>query len=387
MKGIKTSNIANFVCLKTSTYKYFKSQNCFIYGVDNFADDCFRDFMYQYPSNQPFFVQYQNRAYMAIEFVEPAFKDNSILKRGFVSHEIIEFWIGKCYLKSTYLLANLSTILSDAQLYTKIKIGKPVSKNKTKEKIDKKTDKNNSHKKREAFEICRKNKDYKHKDKQSNIRYITNNHNDRDECIEEKTYDLNKNYIPNKIFTGIKALHLFHYEDIVGKLEIIETVNSLNKHKNHKYDKNGTIKKFIYKKDDYFNIIELHVFYCEKCKVYFDYLESYKNQIDKANIKISDLIVAHHDSIGKPFHFDSHAEWSQESKLKKYGYAVGVSGKSSGEREKLLEFLIKHKIMTVDEIKKYLNQFISYNGKNKLMVNAKNDWIDDLNFLNSYFKK
>ena len=304
MKGIKKSNIANFVCLEMSTYNYFKSKNYFIYGVDNFNDVCFVDFIRQYPTNQPFFVQYKNRAYMAIEFTERSIKENGILKRRFISHEIIEFFVGKAYLKSSYLLANLSSLLSDAQLYTKIKIGKPELRNMSKENQSKEKLQN---KNKSLVKDSKKIKENQRK--KSNIRYITN----KQDFDEVKCNDLNKNYIPNKIFTGNKSLYLFITEDIVGKIEIIETVNSINKHKNHTYDKNGVVKKFVYKNDEYFNIIELHVFYCEKCNVYFDYLESYKNQLCNANVKTSDMIVSHFNSNGTPFYFDTHTDWAQES--------------------------------------------------------------------------
>ncbi len=172
-------------------------------------------------------------------------------------------------------------------------------------------------------------------------------------------------------------------EDVIGRVELIEDVYSNNRHLSHDFDLNGVIKDFAYEDiSGNINLVKLSVFYCETCDVYFDYIESYKAQLKKANIPLIKVITKHVDNNGREIVFGDTFNWKEESTLKHFGYSVGYSGISQSRRQEILKFVINNHFMTVNEVKSLLNQFISYNGQKSGNEKAKRDWENDLAFVN-----
>lgn len=193
-------------------------------------------------------------------------------------------------------------------------------------------------------------------------------------------------YVPTVI-----KIHYQNYSNlidkgIVGRLEFVEHVTGINKHSSHYFDHHGVIRKFAFQTKYGIDLVELSVFYCESCKVYFDYLESFKLQLKNANIDIETIVATYVDSNGKELYFGNQSIWKEESPLKRFGYTVGYHGLSKNYRQDLLTFFISSGIMSVYDIKKYLNQFIEYNGKKAGNEQAKKDWEEDLLFVNQYIK-
>lgn len=207
------------------------------------------------------------------------------------------------------------------------------------------------------------------------------------EEIENIVNEKIKNFEPkieNKTIYGFSSLTS---ENIVGKIELVDRVYGFNRHLHHKFDKNGVVKKFAYAYNQAsIKFVELHVFYCETCNTYFDYMESYKAQLKRAGIPIKSLITTHINQYGRRFDFDNRDAWLEISTLKMFGYSVGINGKSVKERRKILRLLLDSQLMSADEIKRYLNHFITYNGEKYGNEVARTHWISDLEYVNEYQK-
>ena len=206
--------------------------------------------------------------------------------------------------------------------------------------------------------------------------------------IEEKVNEKINVYKPEIEDDMVYGYSSLSKKDIIGRIELVDKVYGFNRHLHHKFDKNGVVKKFAFKdKNGVIKLVELSVFYCETCNIYFDYMESYKSQLRKAGISIASVIATHVNQYGDVYDFDNHEVWQEQSILKLFGYSVGYSGKSVKERRRILRFLLDSQLMTADEMKRYLNHFITYNGEKYGNEIARMDWINDLDYINDYLKK
>lgn len=384
-------------------------------------DQLYIEFVKNYPVNKLFFVFCEQNVYSAAKFVEKHNLCENILIRKFESIEITPFNVDKMYLNKFSVVNNLSSLFPDGLLLIKIKNNRLKKESVKKKKSEYLKERRNQKKAKDKrmFENDLRLIEY---EIMMNGRILTTKYNDEvyekyvDKIIEkynrihpnnkinkyqdnsltkvdlsQNNYVMKKiidnklsNYVPKTYSKEIYDYGSLLNEDFVGRIELIESISSYNKHYNHEFEQNGVVKKFAYQNGNKINFVELSIFYCKTCNTYFDYLESYKSQLRKAGIPIKSMIATHLNQNGVEYYFDSALNWSNESKLKRYGYSVGLNGKSTIERRKLLLFLISSKIMTVYEVKKYLNQFISYNGQKYGNEYAKEDWKDDLLFVNDY---
>ena len=75
----------------------------------------------------------------------------------------------------------------------------------------------------------------------------------------------------------------------------------------------------------------------------------------------------------------------EESVLHLCGYNVNqTDDMSEGQRHIILEYLIKNHVMNKPEIIRYLDFFISRNGKKRNMEVAVSRWEDDVNWVRNY---
>lgn len=198
----------------------------------------------------------------------------------------------------------------------------------------------------------------------------------------DEEYEKKGLYNPYKNNTEYVSLDDLKKIDLVTKIELLpDAIGGHHSHFGHKFDKNGVIRTFAYRKGDSFAIVKLNVFYCESCGKYFDVKTSYAEQLRKHGISIDDMIVKHegHTSSAK----NPNIVLKDQSKLRLLGYSVGVNGCTTGYRHKIIDFALESGYMTVYEIKNLLDYLITFNGSASNMGNAVKQWKEDLNYLNT----
>lgn len=417
--------IANFIRISSLNYSLFKANNKFevnypiqkenkekpikikdlselalLYNNDDSSSTYtydLIDFIENYPSNKKFFIFKDAYAYSCAEFTSEFEKNGNMCCRSVIFHPIKEFKIGD--VEGDYCCYSLEDQFMDYQLRNIINASKPKQESSgVPEKWKKYSDDERAKlveqaKQRKFEDDCkkieaeiRKYGRVVHKDlKDSKYAEFTK------QCLEkfheeqriEFAYDKDS-FVPKIRRTQYKLADSLANENIIGTIELIERVPGANRHNKHKFDANGVVRKFAYKTKTGFNIIELCVFYCETCGKYFDFIESYKAQLRNANIDIETIAAKHVKPSGEVIHFGQIFDWSKESVLKKFGYSVGYNGLNINVRQRILSFLISSEIMTLKEVKQYLEMFININGKKSGNAAAKADWEDDLKFINEY---
>jgi hypothetical protein len=90
-------------------------------------------------------------------------------------------------------------------------------------------------------------------------------------------------------------------------------------------------------------------------------------------------------SIVGPNLYSTTDTWSNQSPLRICGYSVSLeSGLSEQRRRLILDFIIDQKILSREEVKSYLNFFITKSSKLKSMVCAIEKWKSDLLYISKY---
>lgn len=126
--------------------------------------------------------------------------------------------------------------------------------------------------------------------------------------------------------------------------------------------------------------IELTVNYCKDCKRFFINYVSYDAYRNKYGILIGNIVL---EDEGRNIFSD--VVLAEASPLKLCGYSVNQQdGYSKETRWYIISKIIDRKIMTKSEIIRYLEYFISINGKKKGNQLALSKWKDDLKFTLSY---
>lgn len=120
--------------------------------------------------------------------------------------------------------------------------------------------------------------------------------------------------------------------------------------------------------------------YCTECNKYFVFYEQIKNVQDQLKC-ILDFPIKCDEWADKPFNSNG---MRKESKLAFYGYHVGQTGLSTGERQDLLSTLINLKLMSKQEIISWISTLIRWKGSQYGMEYARSDWEEDLRFLNHF---
>ena len=380
---IKTKDLSELVSL------YHQRNNT------DFSDDLI-DFVNNYPSNKYFFLFQGTTVYSAAKFTADCIEESSKYSREMKIYPIKNFSVNgvdkeyNCYFLDQFVDNDLRKIINASK--PKQEENSPIKKHEKYDPVARaKLREQSKQRKFEADCIkieaeIRKYGRVVHKElKDPKYAEFT------EQCLakfhEEQRIEfaLDKDaYVPKIKRTQYQLADSLAKENIVGSIELIERVPGANRHSKHKFDHNGVIRKFAYKTKTGFNIIELCVFYCETCGKYFDFIESYKAQLRNAHIDIETIAAKHVNPSGEVIHFGQIFDWSKESVLKKFGYSVGYNGLKKHVRQRILSFLISSEIMTVKEVKQYLEMFININGRKSGNEAAKADWEDDLRYINDY---
>lgn len=126
--------------------------------------------------------------------------------------------------------------------------------------------------------------------------------------------------------------------------------------------------------------IELTVNYCKDCKRFFINYISYDAYKNKYGILIGNIVLE--DEGHNVF---SDVVLAEASPLKLCGYSVSQQdGYSKETRWYIISRIIDRGIMSKSEVIRYLEYFISINGKKKGNQLALSKWKDDLKFTLSY---
>lgn len=382
-KEVKTKDLSELVNL-------YNQRN-----IIDFSDDLV-DFVNNYPSDKYFFLFSGTIAYSAAKFTADCIEESSKYSRAAKIYPIRNFTITgvnkeyNCYFLDQFVDNDLRKIINASK--PKQENSKPAKKHekydpearaKLKEQAIQKKYESDCKKIEAEINLYGKvvNKDLKDKKYAEFTAKCLAEFREKQRI--EFAYDKDS-FVPKIRRTQYKLADSLANENIVGTIELIERVPGANRHNKHKFDSNGVVRKFAYKTKTGFNIIELCVFYCETCGKYFDYIESYKAQLGNANIDIETIAAKHVKPSGEVIHFGQIFDWSKESVLKKFGYSVGYGGPKKHIRQRILSFLISSEIMTLKEVKQYLEMFININGRKSGNEAAKADWENDLKFVNEY---
>ena len=174
---------------------------------------------------------------------------------------------------------------------------------------------------------------------------------------------------------------------IVDELQIIDSSNN-HVTRNHKViNQKFYIKIKTSQYDSGYILIEYNGHYCNKCKNYFDFKQSFILQLRNQDVPIHKIESRLIDDNGKRISVDKlrFELYNKESDLHSYGYKVGHSGISKLKRQKILDKLIFDKILSVSEIKDTLNRNISTFKGNKRYEKSVTDWKDDLDYINKKY--
>lgn len=135
--------------------------------------------------------------------------------------------------------------------------------------------------------------------------------------------------------------------------------------------------------------ITVDIQYCTKDKRFFIYESEFReklyNHIDPKKV----LKTFRLNSSGKQWGMTTtFSNLSQQSPLNLVGYNVNQqSNLSSTMRHEILDYIIEYRILSVTEIKDYLNYFIFYLGQRPQNKEAKFKWKEDLNYLTTKYSK
>ena len=173
-------------------------------------------------------------------------------------------------------------------------------------------------------------------------------------------------------------------------IEELQIIDSSNNHvtRNHKVTNQKFYIKIKTSRYDSGNIlIEYNGHYCNKCKNYFDFKQSFILQLRNQDVPIHKIESRLIDDNGKRISVDKlrFELYNKESDLHSYGYKVGHSGISKLKRQKILDKLIYDKVLSVSEIKDTLNRNISTFKGNKKYEESVTDWKNDLDYINKKY--
>ncbi len=193
-----------------------------------------------------------------------------------------------------------------------------------------------------------------------------------------------KNAIHIHKYRSKNLFKLLEQDDVINEIQLIKSSN------NHVTKHHNIINKTIHiichnvKNNEYISY-NFAVHYCETCGIYFDFYNSFMNQLFSTNQNIYDFILKCYDENNKILNLYTNSnigDFHKESKLHKLGYTVGENGLNSSNRELLLKNIIKYNIMSAAEIKNQLEWNINFFSKNGNMKQAILCWKNDLSSIN-----
>ena len=135
--------------------------------------------------------------------------------------------------------------------------------------------------------------------------------------------------------------------------------------------------------------IKVFIDRCLNCKKYFISDVEFKTKLQSYSQTLLRCFVSSSGTYygPTPIYNDSNS-LSCESVLKQAGYTVSrQSGLDPIKRQQILDEVIMYGILDVAAVKSYLQFYIGYLGKNENMYEAVDNWMMDLNYINSRYSK
>lgn len=118
----------------------------------------------------------------------------------------------------------------------------------------------------------------------------------------------------------------------------------------------------------------INVYHCVECDRYFIYQDELTGYIKQRKIPSCRIIDKTYQKLNL----------SKHSLLNLYGYKAGNNGLTTAERRKLLSRILDRGYMKKYEIINHLYFLLDFNGKKTNMYQARNDWSDDIRYVNNY---
>lgn len=191
-----------------------------------------------------------------------------------------------------------------------------------------------------------------------------------------------------KKIINLKTSDFFNLYDEYFPVTHFQIISSRNNHATRKHSIKDEIITIIYKdkKGDEYKTAKLLMHYCQQCKVYFDFRESFFRQLEELDINCKQILASIVSDDGTPFKLDE-SLFSKESLLHSLGYVVGNTyGIDAHARQEIIKNAILRNILTITDIKNILEFNIQFAGKRKSNKYSCECWENDLDFINSYYK-
>lgn len=170
----------------------------------------------------------------------------------------------------------------------------------------------------------------------------------------------------------------------------LQLIDSANNHvsRRHKIE-NRTVRIAYRLSPKCFIILDYKCHYCKDCHVYFDFYQSFIQQLQYMNLRPDHLVLKLRKNyntdyitrlqVGLPIYYC----FNDESLLHFFGYRVGSYGLNIRERQELLKSIYERKALTISEMKATINNNIRMFSKRSDFAIAVEEWKDDILFLNT----
>ncbi len=135
-------------------------------------------------------------------------------------------------------------------------------------------------------------------------------------------------------------------------------------------------------------IKKTYIDYCQACRKFYISDIEFSHKFGGSENHLLRCFIQPDGSYYGPQPETEISSFREESALKQAGYSVAKQdGLTPEERQQILDEVILYGIMDVQAVKSYLQFFISYLGKNPNMEDAVDNWMIDLNYLNSKYSE
>lgn len=182
-----------------------------------------------------------------------------------------------------------------------------------------------------------------------------------------------------KYYSATDIVNLSRNEDVIT---LIQIVSSSNNHATvHKQSVSDCTKKIICKKNGKLVLRSIKLHYCSKCNQYFDFSNSFYNQISNYKMARDDIYAILINDRNKEIHHESSTlQLKDESRLKTLGYSSTLPARY---RQRMLKDFVKNNLLSISEMKSILEFLIRFVGSQSRMAHSKNIWEDDISYLNT----
>ncbi|WP_029072951.1 hypothetical protein [Kandleria vitulina] len=186
--------------------------------------------------------------------------------------------------------------------------------------------------------------------------------------------------LSNNVFDLVNA------PDVVSEIQLI---SGSNNHVTRGHPVNNSVKKIIYrnKGTKKFGLQKVTLHYCAKCNVFFDFSESFYEQLRRNAIPRKEVYATFYNNRMHEIEIYQEMNLRQESRLHSLGYNVGVHGLTRYGRQHLLKKIIRYHLMSAAQVKSHLQFLINFNGRSSNNFVAASNWEEDMQFINGLISK